>query len=90
MPIFFFDMRTRRRLEPDESGLELASAEAAYLAACAAIPGLAAELLRRGDQARRYAFVVMNEAGHLLWKIPFLEILDRKRGSHARRPRSRR
>ena len=90
MPVFFFDVRARGRVEPDEYGLELGSAEAAYLAACAAIPGLTAELLRRGDRPRGHAFVVTNEAGHLLWEIPFYEILDRKRGSHARGKRSRR
>lgn len=36
MPVFFFDVCARGRLETDETGLELASAEAAYLEAYAA------------------------------------------------------
>lgn len=76
MPVFFFDVCVRGRLEPDEVGLELPSAEAAYLEACAAIPGLTAELLRAGDQPRGYAFVVADEAGRILFEIPFDEILD--------------
>lgn len=86
MPIFF-DVRTREQLEPDKFGLELANAEAAYLAACAAIPSLTAELLHWSDQAKGYAFVVTDEAGHLLWEIPFHEILDGERRPHARGPR---
>lgn len=77
MPVFFFDVCVRGRLEADDGGLELASAEAAYLEACAAIPGLTAELLRAGDQAVGYSFVVTNEAGRVLFEIPCHEILGR-------------
>ncbi|WP_425543191.1 DUF6894 family protein, partial [Methylorubrum aminovorans] len=44
MPIFFFDVRCPMGLEPDETGLEFANAEVAYLKACEAIPDLTAEL----------------------------------------------
>jgi hypothetical protein len=84
MPVFFFDVRAQGRLEPDEAGLELADAEAAYLEACAAIPGLTSELLRAGDHPGGYAFLVTNEAGRILFEIPFDEILDR--GLPPRRP----
>ncbi|ACB78367.1 MULTISPECIES: DUF6894 family protein [Methylobacteriaceae] len=73
MPVFFFDVCARGRLEADEAGLELANAEAAYLEACAAIPGLTAELLRAGDEPRGCAFVVANEAGRILFGVPFHE-----------------
>jgi hypothetical protein len=70
MPVFFFDWCARGCLEADEAGLELASAEAAYLEACSAIPGLTAELLRFGDHPKGYAFVVTDEVGRVLFKIP--------------------
>ncbi|GJE74220.1 DUF6894 family protein [Methylorubrum suomiense] len=73
MPVFFFDVCARGRLEADEAGLELANAEAAYLEACAAIPGLTAELLRAGDEPRGCAFVVANEARRILFGVPFHE-----------------
>ncbi|AWN37755.1 DUF6894 family protein [Methylobacterium radiodurans] len=79
MPVFYFDVRARGRLEADETGLELASAEAAYLEACAAIPGLTADLLRTGEHPCGYALVVADEAGRLLFEIPFHEILGRSR-----------
>ena len=77
MPVFFFDVCARGRLEADDTGLNLASAEAAYLEACAAVPGLTAELLRAGEHPRGYAFVVADEAGRVLFEIPFQEILGK-------------
>lgn len=76
MPIFFFDLCARGRMEADESGIELPSAETAYLQACAAIPPLASELLRSGDHPRGYSFQVTDEAGRILFDIPFHEVLD--------------
>ena len=83
MPVFFFDLCARGRLEADEAGIELASAEAAYLEACAAIVPLVSELLRAGDHPRGYSFVVTDEAGRILFDIPFHEVLER--GCHPRR-----
>jgi hypothetical protein len=77
MPLFFFDVRSRRGLEPDDTGLEFASAEIAYLEACKAIPELTAELVHAGGSPQGYAFEVADEAGRLLWRIPFSEILGR-------------
>jgi hypothetical protein len=75
MPVYFFDLRSRCSVEPDDTGLEFASAEIAYLEACKAIPELAAELVGAGDSPRSYAFEVFDEAGRLIWRIPFSEIL---------------
>ncbi|ARO53929.1 hypothetical protein B2G69_07040 [Methylorubrum zatmanii] len=73
MPVFFFDVRWSRGLEADETGLDLASAEVAYLEACKAIPDLTVELMRMGDNPRDYSFEVADEAGRVLWRIPFTE-----------------
>lgn len=78
MPLFFFDLWSRKGLERDDAGLEFASAEIAYIEACKAIPGLTCELIRAGDTAQGYTFEVADEAGRILWRIPFSEILGRE------------
>lgn len=78
MPLFFFDLRSHCGLQADDTGLEFASAEIAYIEACRAIPDLTAELARAGDSPRDYAFEINDEAGRLLWRIPFGEFLGRK------------
>ena len=75
MPLFFFDLRSRGGIEPDDTGLEFPSAEIAYMEACRAIPDLTAELARAGGSPRGYAFEVTDEAVRVLWRIPFSEIL---------------
>jgi hypothetical protein len=77
MPLFFFDLRSRCSLQRDGDGLEFASAEIAYMEACRAIQELTVELLHAGDTPQDYAFEVADEAGRLLWRIPFGEILGR-------------
>jgi len=86
MPVFYFDICARGRLEADESGIELPSAETAYLQACAAIPPLVSELLRSGDHPRGYSFLVADEAGRVLFDIPFHKVLDREDRPHHRGP----
>jgi hypothetical protein len=78
MPLFYFDVRSRCGLEPDDTGLEFSSAEIAYLEACKAIPELTAELVSAGASPQSYAFEVTDEAGRLLWRIPFSEILGER------------
>ncbi|MBY0253594.1 MAG: hypothetical protein K2X54_19790 [Methylobacterium organophilum] len=77
MSLFFFDLRSRNGLQHDDTGLEFASAEIAYIEACKAIPKLTCELIHAGDTPRSYAFEVADEAGRILWRIPFSEILGR-------------
>ncbi|WP_449411809.1 DUF6894 family protein [Methylobacterium komagatae] len=84
--MFFFDLCARGRMEADESGIELPSAETAYLQACAAIPPLVSELLRLGDHPRGYSLLVTDEAGRILFDIPFHEVLDRGGRPHRRNP----
>jgi hypothetical protein len=78
MPLFFFDLRSRCGLQQDDAGLEFASAEIAYLEACKAIRELTDGLIRVGEPPQSYTFEVMDEAGRLLWQIPFSEILGRE------------
>lgn len=73
MPLFYFDMRSPQGLSPDDTGLVLESAEVAYLEAYQAIPDLTAEIMRLGHTPIGYTFEVADEAGRVLWRIPFSE-----------------
>jgi hypothetical protein len=77
MPWFYFHLRTPRGLEPDDTGLEFAGIEAAYLEACASIPEISADLAREWKNPARYSFEIADPAGKLLIEVPFTEILDR-------------
>lgn len=77
MPLFYFDMRTPQGVEPDEIGLDLGSAEAAYLEACAAVPGISLDLMRKGGIPGGCSFEVRDALGQVHWEIPFGEILGR-------------
>lgn len=79
MPWFYFHLRTPRGLEPDDTGLEFAGIEAAYLEACASIPEISADLACEWKNPARYAFEIADPAGRLLMEVPFTEILDRGR-----------
>lgn len=78
MPIFYFHLRTKDGIEMDDIGIELENAESAYLAACAAIPGISIELVRRKSSPLQYAFQVSNAEGHVYWEVPFGEALHLK------------
>lgn len=75
MPLFYFHLRSGPRLERDFTGLKLASAEAAYLEACKAIPGLSVDLIHQGHNPGRYSFEIRDAKGYLHWDVPFIEIL---------------
>ena len=74
---FYFNLRTPRGLEIDRTGCDLPSAEEAYLLAYKAVPGLAMEALSRDEGPNCYTFEIRNEAGQLLWELPFREALGR-------------
>ena len=83
MPWFYFHLRTPQGLEPDDTGLEFAGIEAAYLEACASIPEISADLACEGKNPARYAFEITDPAGRPLMEVPFTEILDRGRRPNA-------
>ena len=95
MPLFYFNLRTRRGLELDEIGLNLGSAEAAYLEAHASVPGITLDMLMEGGLPGACSFEVRDALGQLHWEIPFSEVLDPIRGGpqpnpHAGRGSARR
>jgi len=79
MPWFYFHLRGPKGLEPDDTGLEFAGIEAAYLEAYATIPELSADLASEEKNPARYAFEITDPGGELLMDVPFTEVLDRGR-----------
>lgn len=77
MPLFYFHLRTPRGLDRDNTGLDMANVEAAYLEACRAIPDMAVDLMRTGESPGRYSFKITNAVGQVVWLIPFTEVLGR-------------
>ncbi|GJE41504.1 DUF6894 family protein [Methylobacterium soli] len=79
MPRFHFHLQTPDGREQDEDGLKIADLETAYLDACRAIPDMAADMIRRGQQPMRFAFEIADAGGQILMEVPFSEILDKTR-----------
>lgn len=79
MPLFFFHLRTPKGFERDDTGLECADLEAAYLEAYQSIPELSAEFFRHGRNPMEYVFEITDVMGTLLFEMPFTETL-RERG----------
>ncbi|GJE46595.1 DUF6894 family protein [Methylobacterium soli] len=79
MPHFHFHLQTPDGWEQDEDGLEIVNLETAYLNACRAIPDMAADMIRRGQQPMRFAFEIADAGGLVLMEVPFSEVLDKDR-----------
>ncbi|MER2263722.1 DUF6894 family protein [Methylobacterium oxalidis] len=78
MPLFYFHLEGPLGLHPDEIGLELESVEAAYLRAYHSVPGMAAELVRKGLDPFQFKYVITNAKDRYLMTLPFPEALDAK------------
>ena len=76
MPRFFFDFRQHRALSPDNVGNEFATTEQAYLEAFKAAQEMWSDLLAGRRDPRRCAFEVHDGEGHLLFVLPFEEVLE--------------
>lgn len=79
MPWFYFHLRGPKGLERDDTGLDLAGIEAAYLEAYRTVPGLGADLTAQEMNPARYAFEITDGSDLLLMEVPFAEVLDRGR-----------
>ena len=75
MPLFFFHLRTPDGLDRDDAGLEWLDLETAYLEACRAIPGMAAELIGKGVDPMRHAFEIADANDNPLLEVPFNETM---------------
>lgn len=71
MERLFFHLRTECGLEPDREGIDLPGLDRAYLEACRAIPGLAAEFIAAGRDPMDFRFEITREDGVVLMEVPF-------------------
>ena len=75
MPVYFFHLRGPAGLDRDETGVDFADLDAAYLDAYRTVPTLSAELIRNGSDPFKYAFEIEDGDGTLLLNLPFTETL---------------
>ena len=76
MARFFFHFFDGEAYSYDEVGLELASAEDAYLEAVSAAGEMWQELLVERQNPLRCAFEITGEDGPTLFRVEFVELLD--------------
>jgi hypothetical protein len=80
MAKFFFNFRQGRSYQADDVGCEYGSVEDAYLGAFAAAQDMWRELLIQREDPLLCTFEVMDEHGHDLFALPFVEVLEACRG----------
>ena len=74
MNTFFFHLHTPDGIEQDDIGVPFASVEEAYIEACRAIPGIAADIIRGRASPLGYSFVIANGNGEEMMTVPFSEL----------------
>jgi len=86
MPRFFFDHFDGQRLDRDEDGLEFPNVETAYLQAFEAAVEMWAEALHERRNPSRDWFKIKDVKGHVVFELPFAEIVESGKGSLPKRP----
>lgn len=76
MPTFYFHFHDGRRLFPNDLGVEYADLEQAFLGACAAIPGMAGDLLVKRQDPLAASYTIADGKGRVLMTVPFQEVLS--------------
>ena len=76
IPRFYFRLRCGSTVEDDDTGIEFASLEVAYLEAFRAARDIWHELLVQRRDPRQYGFEICDPAGRLLLDLPFVEVLE--------------
>lgn len=75
MPAFFFHFLDGDERVEDDAGIDLASAEQAYLEAVAGIRGMWSELLDQQRDPLRCAFEIADAGGAMLFRVDFAEAM---------------
>ena len=76
MPKFYFHLNDGQNTVLDEIGLQFADLEAAYLEACATIPGVAQESLINRKDPLAASFIIADRKGRTLMTVPFTDVLS--------------
>ena len=79
----FFHLRGPAGLERDDTGLEYANLELAYLEAVRTIPGVSGDLIREGRNPMEHAFVITDAGDTPLLEVPFNEMTRDARKLHS-------
>lgn len=75
MPLYFFHLISPAERCTDETGCELPNVERAYLEVYQAALDISFEMLRSRRDPSSLRFEVTNQAGDILFDLPFLEAL---------------
>ena len=68
---YFFHLRNESRLDPDEYGVELPDADAAYAEAVKGARSMMADAALSGRDVSKRSFEVMDANGHSAFTFPF-------------------
>jgi hypothetical protein len=75
MPRYFFHLCAPDAYSPDDLGVEFSGIEAAYLGAYQAALEMSIEMLRDRVDPARHSFEIADQAGQLLFELPFSEVM---------------
>ena len=81
MPHYFFHLSAPGAYSSDDVGIEYPHVEAAYLGAYQAALDISLELMRERTDPGRHAFEIMDQAGQLLFELPFSEVMHPLKGT---------
>ena len=76
MAQYYFHLWTGDNYEMDATGLDLASADAAYLEAYRAAQDLCCELIQERCAPTTYRFEVADKSGRKIFDLPFSAIVE--------------
>ncbi|MFB0613920.1 DUF6894 family protein [Aurantiacibacter poecillastricola] len=85
MALYFFHFESDEGVFPDDMGLDLATAEDAYLEAVRSAHGIWSEMLGNREDPRNCRFRIVDCNGVELYDVPFAELLESCRNA-PRRP----
>ncbi|WP_075292604.1 DUF6894 family protein [Pararhizobium arenae] len=75
MPKFYFHVRAGSELEPDPSGVDFPSAEAAKSDATEAAREILSDMVLTGEPIDGETFEITDEVGNLVARVPFRSVL---------------
>ncbi|MHA4835875.1 DUF6894 family protein [Sphingopyxis sp. MSC1_008] len=81
MALYYFHFSDGSTLSRDDCGVECANAEDAYLQAFTTTQEMWSELLVKRKDPSKCAFEITDEAGRLLFQLPFAEAVEACRGN---------
>jgi hypothetical protein len=81
MALYYFHFSDGSTLSRDDCGVECANAEDAYLQAFTTTQEMWSELLVKRKDPLKCAFEITDEAGRLLFQLPFAEAVEACKGS---------